>query len=246
MEAGNFGHFTAYRTRQEVDNLIAGEVRISEEIGQLGQGGLDSQVKAEDDAGAAQVGARGVDRRNEAGDALADINDDDAALNGIANDLGEAAVGAAGDVAHAKGLENEATQVRQAEDGVEHLWLDTGEHAETGDMGGVESWGDAKLGNAGGAMDVAPVHVDAEAVDPGQGIAVGRVEGFEGGRRDLCGAVAAIELVVEEESDLGDDESAGDDEGAEEVVDSIGLESEDGSLGSGEDDGLAEVLHDEG
>ena len=50
---------------------------------------------------------------------------------------------------------------------------------------------------------------------------------------------------MEEEADLGDDKGPGDDERAEEVVDGVTLEGEDGSLAAGEDDGLAKVGHDE-
>jgi len=46
---------------------------------------------------------------------------------------------------------------------------------------------------------------------------------------------------VKEEADLGDEEGACNDERAEEVVDGVGLQGEDGGLGAGEDDGSAEV-----
>lgn len=46
---------------------------------------------------------------------------------------------------------------------------------------------------------------------------------------------------MEEEADLGNEEGACNDQGAEEVVDGVGLQGEDGGLGAGEDDGSAEV-----
>lgn len=51
---------------------------------------------------------------------------------------------------------------------------------------------------------------------------------------------------MEEEADFRDDEGSGNDERAEEVVNAVGLEGEDGSLRAGEDDGLSEVGHHEG
>lgn len=238
---GNLGHLAAQRTREVADNVLLREVGQGDEVRQLSEGGLGGQVEAEDDAQAAELGAGGVDRRDEAADALADVYDDDAALDGGADGLHEAAVDAAGDVAHAKGLEDDAPEVGQVEHGVDHFGLDAGEDAQAGDVRGVEVLEDLELGNGGWAEDQRPVDADAEAVDLGQGLAVGAGKGLEGGGRDLCGAVAAVQLVAEEEADFGDHKGARYDERAEQVVDGVGLERKDGRLRAREDDGLAQV-----
>ena len=76
-------------------------------------------------------------------------------------------------------------------------------------------------------MDERPVNIDSNAGDASKGLAVRRSEGIKGGGRDLGSAVAAVEGAVEEEADFGDEEGACYDEGAEEVVNGVGLESED-------------------
>lgn len=242
----NLGHLAAQGAREVADNVLLREVGQGDEVRELGEGGLGGQVKAEDDAQAAELGAGGVDGRDEAVDALADVYDDDAALDGGADDLWEPAVGAAGDVAHAKGLEDDAPEVGQVEHSVDHFGLDAGEDAQAGDVRGVKVLEDFKLGNGGWAEDQRPVDADAEAVDFGQGLAVGAGKGLEGGGRDLCGAVAAVQLVAEEEADFRNDKGARDDERAEQVVDGVGLERKDGRLRAREDDRLAQVGQHEG
>lgn len=185
---------------------------------------------AEDDAGLAEGEAGGVQGGHDAARALAHVDDDDAALDGVADDAGEAAVDAGGGVAHAEGLEDEAAEVRDAQDAVDHGGLDAGKNAEGGDVGGVEARVDVEAGDLRGAQDEPPVDVDAEARDAREGVAVGRGEGLEGARRHLGAAVAAVQLVVEEEADLGHDERPRDDERAEQVVDGVGLQREDGRL----------------
>lgn len=181
---------------------------------ELGEGGLGGEIETEDDAQAAELGSGCVDGGDEAVDALADVYDDDASLDGGADGFHEAAVNTTGDVAHAKGLEDDTAEVGQMEDGVDHLGLDAGEDAQTGDVRGVEVLEDLELGNGGGTEDQRPVDADAEAVYLGQGLAVGAGKGLEGGGGDFGGAVAAIQLVAEEEADLGDDKGAGDDDRA--------------------------------
>lgn len=238
---GNLGHLAAQGAREVADNVLLREVGQGDEVRQLGEGGLSGQVETEDDAQAAELGAGSVDGRDEAADALADVYDDDAALDGGADDLHQAAVDAAGDVAHSKGLEDDAPEIGQVQHGIDHFGLDAGEDAQAGDVRGVEVLEDGELGNGGWAEDQRPVDADAEAVDLCQGLAVGAGKGLEGGGRDLCGAVAAVQLVAEEEADLGDDKGSGDDERAEQVVDGVGLQRKDGRLRAREDDGLAQV-----
>lgn len=57
--------------------------------------------------------------------------------------------------------------------------------------------------------------------------------------RSLDRAVPSEEVVVEEEADFGDDKVAGENEGAEEVVDCVGEELAERDLRAGEDDGLS-------
>lgn len=213
---------------------------------ELGEGGFGREVEAEDDTHAAQLGSRSVDGGYEAVDALADVDDDDASLDGGTDHFCEAAIDATRDVSHAESLENEAPEVRKVKDSIDHFGLDAGEDAQARNVGCVEVLEDVELGNGGWPKNQMPVDVDAKAVDLGQGLAVGAGKGIEGGGRDLCGAVAAEQLVAEEETHFGDDKGAGNDERAEQVVDSIGLESKDGGLGAGKDDGLAQVGQHEG
>lgn len=237
----NLGHLAAQGARELADNVLLREVGQGDEVRELGEGSLGGEVEAEDDAQAAELGSGGVDGRDEAADALADVYDDDASLDGGADDFHEAAVYAAGDVAHAESLEDDAAQIGQMEDGVDHLGLDAGEDAQTGNVRGVEVLEDLELGNGGGPKDQRPVDADAEAVYLGQGLAVGAGKGLEGGGRDLCGAVAPIQLVAEEEADFWNHKGARDDERAEQVADGVGLERKDGRLRSREDDGFAQV-----
>lgn len=208
----NLGHLAAEGARELADNVLLREVGEGDEVRELGEGGLGGEIEAEDDAQAAELSSGCVDGGDEAVDALADVYDDDASLDGGADDFHEAAVDTTGDVAHAKGLEDYAAEVGQMEDGVDHLGLDAGEDAQTGDVRGVEVLVDLELGNGGGKKDQRPVDTDAEAVYLSQGLAVGAGKGLEGGGRDLCGAVSAVQLVAEEEADFWDDKGARDDD----------------------------------
>lgn len=76
-------------------------------------------------------------------------------------------------------------------------------------------------------MDKRPVHVDSNTSDAGEGLAVRGAESVEGGGGDLGGAVTAVKGAVEEEAYFRDEEGTCYDEGAEEVVYSVGLEGED-------------------
>ena len=242
----NLRHLAAQGLGEALGDVLVGEAGEGEQVGKLREGGLGGEVEAENDADAAELGAGGVDGRDEAVDALADVDDDDSALDGSLDDLSEAAVDTPGHVAHAKRLEDESAKIGQVKDGVDHLGLDAGEDAQTGDMGGVKVAVDGEAGDAGGSENERPVYADAEPVDVCEGLAVRAGKGLEGGGGDLCGAVAAVELLVEVEADLGDDKGSGDDEGAEEVIDGVALEGEDGGLGASKDDGLAEVGEHEG
>jgi hypothetical protein len=128
---------------------------------------------------------------------------------------------------------------------VNHLRLDTREDTQTGNVGSVKALCDMEFGDRGRAKDEGPIDTDAETVDLGDRFAVGTGKGLEFCRGDLCATVAAVKTVVKEEADFRDSECSCDDERAQEVIDTIGLKSEDGRLGAGENDGLSEVLHHE-
>lgn len=202
---------------------------------------------AEDDAGVAQRRRGRVQRRHAAGRALRDVDDDDAALLDGGADAGrQDAVGARGRVARAEGLEDEAAEAWDAQHAVDHLGFDAREDAQAGDVRGVEGVHDFKTRDGRGAADEGPVHLGTQGGDLGERLHVGGSEGGEGGGGDFGGAVTAIQSVVEEEAYLGDGEGPRDDEGAEQVVDGVGLQGEDGGLRAGEDDRLAEVGEHEG
>jgi hypothetical protein len=78
-----------------------------------------------------------------------------------------------------------------------------------------------------GAVDEGPVDVDSNASDAGKGLAVGGSKCVKCSGGDFGSAVTAIESAVEEEADFGDKKGACYDERAEEVVNGVGLESED-------------------
>jgi len=78
-----------------------------------------------------------------------------------------------------------------------------------------------------GTADQGPVYFCTHGRDFGEGLAVRGGEGVEGGGGDFCTTVAAVEVMVEKEADFGDHEGACYDEGAEEVVDGVGLQGED-------------------
>ncbi|KFY73008.1 hypothetical protein V498_10063, partial [Pseudogymnoascus sp. VKM F-4517 (FW-2822)] len=130
-------------------------------------------------------------------------------------------------ISRTKCLEDQAVQARHFENRVEQRGSDTGEDTEAGDVGGVEGELDIEALEGCGAVDKGPVHVDSNTGDAGEGLAVRGAEGIEGGGGDLGGAVAAVEGAVEEEADFRDEEGACYDEGTEEVVNRVGLESED-------------------
>lgn len=243
---GDFGHFAANGARELLLNVLGGEAGAGEEVGEFGEGGFGGEVQAEDDACAAEDGAGGVDGGDEAVDALADVDDDDAALDAGLDDLRETSVHATGDVAHAERLQDEASEIRHAENGIDHLGLDAGEDTQTRDMGSVETLDDLKLGDARRSKNQGPVDGDAETVDDGQGFRVGARKRLEARSRDLCASIPTVQLMMEEQTDLGNHKRPRNDERAQQVIHAIRLERKDGCLGAGEDDGLSEVLHHEG
>lgn len=175
----DFRHFAAQRAGEALCYVFACEIRQGEEVGEFGEGGFGGEIEAKDDAYAAELCAWCVDGGDEAGDALRDVDDDDAALDGGLYDVGETTVRTAGDVAHAKGFEDEAPKVREVEDRVDHLGLDAGEDADAGHVRGVEVFLDLELCDTGWTKDEWPVDGDAQAVDLGERLVVGRGEGLK-------------------------------------------------------------------
>ena len=113
------------------------------------------------------------------------------------------------------------------ENGIEQRGGDTGENAQTGHVSGVKGELDIEALESCGAVDERPVDVDSNASNSSEGLAVGRAKGVKCSGGDFGGAVTAIESAVEEEADFGDKKGACYDERAEEVVNGVGLESED-------------------
>lgn len=239
-------HLAAQRARHAPADLGRLEAGQREQVRELGQRGLGGEVVAGDDAGGAEGEAGGVQRRDDAARALAHVDDDDAARHGVADDAREAAVDARGRVAHAEGLEHETPQPGDAQHAVDHLGLDAREDAQRGDVRRVQVRRDVEARDRRRPQHEPPVDVDAEARDARERVAVGRREGLERARRHLGAPVAAVQLVVEEEADLGDRERGRDDERAEQVVHGVGLQREDGRLRPREDHRLAEVREHEG
>lgn len=75
----------------------------------------------------------------------------------------------------------------------------------------------------GGTVDQRPGYVRLHGVDHGQGRMIRRGKGIEVGGGDLGGSVAPEELVVEEETDLGDHKMPRDDEGSQKVIGGVVL-----------------------
>jgi transcriptional regulator with XRE-family HTH domain len=88
------------------------------------------------------------------------------------------------------------------------------------------------------------VDLDADPDVP-QRREVGRVEGVQGGGADLDGAVAAQELAVEAEEDLGEIRHAGDEQGADEIASGVVAQLADRDLRAGRDHGLGQSLEHE-
>ena len=72
-----------------------------------------------------------------------------------------------------------------------------------------------------------PGDIDARAIYSGERLTVWASEGVEGRSRDFGAAISPVEGMAEEEADFWDHEGTGNNEGTEEVVDSIGLQGED-------------------
>lgn len=243
---GNFGHFAADGARELLLDVLGCEAGAGEEVREFGEGGFSGEVQTEDDACAAEDGAGGVDGGDEAVDALADVDDDDTSLDAGLDDLRETSVHATGDVTHAERLQDEASEIRHAENRIDHLGLDAGEDTQTRDMGSVEALDDFKLGDARRSKNQGPVDGDAETVDDGQRFRVGARKRLEARSRDLCASIPTVQLMMEEQTNLRNHKGPRNDERAQQVIHAIRLERKDGCLGAGEDDGLSEVLHHEG
>lgn len=102
----------------------------------------------------------------------------------------------------------------------------------------------AKGRDGGRAIDNRPIdlNVDAERSKRRQ---IGRGESVEFVGGLLVRAIAAKELIIEEEADLGDGERASEQEGAEEVVDCVVPKRCEGDLRARDDDRLAGRWSDE-
>lgn len=88
----DFGHFAAEGAGELLCDVFVGEAGEGEEVGEFGESCFGGEVEAEDYADAAELSAWCVDGGYEAGYALGYVDDDDAALDGGLDDLGEAAV----------------------------------------------------------------------------------------------------------------------------------------------------------
>ncbi len=216
---------------------------FAEEAHHLGDGGFDGDVAGADDADAVHVAAGGVlAHLDGAGLALCDVEDDDAAADGVVEGVDEPGVG--GGVAGAVGLDDGALQAGGVQHGVHHVGADAGEEFKDGHAG-VEVL--AHLQRLGGhGLEEAFLEGDVDA-GLGQGRVVVGLEGVEVLGVDFGAAVAAVEVALEEDADLGDGDQPGGGylEGADDVLAAVGAQHAQRQLAAGEDDGLAEVLEHE-
>ena len=200
------GQLAAERQGHVAGNGLGGRLGDGQEIGQFGQGGFGGHVQTGDDAGSRQDAPRGVQRMDTAGQALGDIDDDDAALDGIGQDLGHGII--LRGIAGAKGLQHESSESRQPQHGVDHLRLDAGKHAQTGDTGGVQMVGThpeaSDVRGRPSSHDGRPVDLGARRGGDGQRGEIGGVEGGKVTGGGFGGAVASKQAMVEEQTHLGD------------------------------------------
>lgn len=89
-------------------DLLRRHIRQRQQIQQLRQCGFASHILAENDTCAAEDRCGSVDGTDGAAEALSDIDDDLAALDGGGEDVVEGGVSAAGSVSRAKGFEDES------------------------------------------------------------------------------------------------------------------------------------------
>ena len=172
--------------------------------------------------------------------ALAQVDDDDAA----GRCLGEQRQ-------HGRVLRRIADPERQQDQRLHRLLQDVGDHL-TGDPR-IEGHHADRLGGdvvqhqrpLGGHTQLARFQRDG---DPGieQRRIVGGVEGVEAVGVHLLAAVAAIELVVEEQRHLVDRVVGRDIEGVEQVLLTVGAQLGQRDLGAGDDDRLVQIFQHEG
>ena len=129
-------------------------------------------------------------------------------------------------------------------DGMDGLWSDAREEFEDGYVA-VEALAYNKwLGRQGKEKMSFEAEVDAGG---GKGGVVIAEEGIEFGGTYLGAAVATVEVVLEEETDLGDERFAarGEFEGTDDVLAAIAADDTHRKLAAGEDDRLGEVFEHE-
>ena len=214
------GHFAPERTLEAVADVVKVVGICAEEVHEFGDSGFEGDVVTADDADAVEFAAGFVLSHDDGtGLALGDVEDDDAALEGVVHGLDKPFFG--GGVAAAKGFDDDAVEIFGVEDGVDHLGRYAGEEFEDSDVA-VELFANLEGFGAAGHEEM---RFEAEFnACLGQGGEIETSKGIEVFGADFGAAVAAIEVVFEEEADLGDVGFAarGQLQGADDVLTAVG------------------------
>ena len=239
--------FSAQRPAQQLPRAGLVEPE-SEHVHELGDGRLGGHVVAAQHADLLQPQPRFVDlHRDPSAAALRDVEEDDAAVDGLAQHAQEPL--ARRGVARAVGLEHHGPQPGGREHGPQDLFAQPGEELDDGDAVG-QAGGDAQLGRrVGGLQHGRQVVGDVDA-HLGQRRVVVRAEGVERLGAPLRRAVGAEQPVLEVERHLGHlgapvDAGSGDLDRRNEVLASVRAQHADRDLAPGEDHRLGEVLEQE-
>ena len=240
------GNLTAERAVHVLLDHLRG-IFVTEEEHQFGEHRLGGAVVSAHHAGVLELAARAVAAHlHGAAHALAHIHDNDALVYRLLEQVEEPLLDRR--VARPEGLEHYPLQSRNVQYRADGLLRDAGEEFQHHDVGVHQVVGTQRF--VGDAGDLVLVVVDVHA-HLGQRRVVGRHEGVEALGTDFGGAVAAQQVVAEEDTHLGYQRFAGAVfgggyfDGGDEVFLTVGAQHADGQLRAGEDDGLVEVLEHE-
>ncbi len=239
-----FGDFTGYGGVHPIADL-GRTVSVTQQKHQFGDGTFGGAVVSADDAGLQQLQSGFVAvHLYRSALALRDVDDDDAPFGGFLQ-LADEPLFLRG-IARAESLEHNGPYAGRMEHGVDDALLNAGEEGDDHDVGVEEVVGRHGARRVG-AMDEMLVVADVYAYLCQYGIVV-RTEGVEVFGIDFGGAVAAHQLVLEEDAHFGDNGGAvgmlggGNLEGGDEVLLPVGAQGADGQLRARKDDGLAKVF----
>lgn len=172
-------------------------------------------------------------------EALCHVDDDDAA---VFDGVFEGGDDAQGHVACSEGFEDDSLDFGGGENGRDDVRGDAGPDFEDDDFGRVHV-GDGFADTGWLVEEIVVVDDNARFGDGGQGTGVGAFEARVGARADFGDSRSSEKFVAKVDAHFGDAEMRCEHDGAQEVVGSVGICEEHASLGTGQDYGLLQIVH---